>query len=106
MKPDHPYPVQVWRFGNDLTLVALAGEVVLDYSFRLRKELPGERLWVAGYSNSVPGYIPSRRILEEGGYEAVDSQIYYAQPSPWAPSVEATIVNKVKDMVARLRGEE
>ena len=58
------------------------------------------------YSALNNSCLKKHRILEEGGYEAVDSMIYYAQPSPWAPSVEATIVNKVKDMVARMRGEE
>ena len=47
-------------FGRDLTLVALGGEVVVDYALRLAREYPGQRLWVAGYSNDVFGYVPSR----------------------------------------------
>jgi hypothetical protein len=33
------------------TLVALAGETVVDFSLRLKKEIPGNPLWVAGYSS-------------------------------------------------------
>lgn len=65
----YPVPVQVVRFGEKLLLVALPGEVVVDYSHRLKSELAGPAVWVAGYSNDVFGYLPSLRVLEEGGYE-------------------------------------
>ena len=71
-----PYPVQTWNFGDQLALVFLGGEVVVDYSVRLKRELDAQRLWVNGYSNDVPCYIPSRRILDEGGYEAETSLWY------------------------------
>ena len=65
-RPDFPYPVQVIRFGNELTMVALGSEVVVDYSLRLKLELDRENgwaVWVAGYSNVYDGYIPSKRVL-------------------------------------------
>ena len=63
----YPFPLQVWQFGSDLTLVAMAGECVVDYTLRLKDELGGQGLWVAGYSNDVFAYIPSLRVLREGG---------------------------------------
>ena len=33
----YPYPVEVWRLGPDLKWVLLGGEVVVDYSLRLRR---------------------------------------------------------------------
>ena len=98
---EYPYPAQVWKLGDDLTLVALAGEVVADYALRLKRELGAEKLWVAGYSNDVFAYIPSRRVLEEGGYEASGAMIYYLQPGPFTPSVEETIIRKVHELVKR-----
>jgi hypothetical protein len=62
----YAYPVQVWRFGEDLTWVALAGEVTVDYAIRLKRELAGKS-WISAYSNDVPGYVGSMRILLEGG---------------------------------------
>jgi hypothetical protein len=91
----YPCPVQVLRFGKDLTIVALGGEVVVDYSYRLRRELPAERLWTAGYCNDVFGYVPSVRILVEGGYEADSNLIYYGLPTRFAPEVENILVQKV-----------
>jgi hypothetical protein len=96
---EHPYPLQVWQFGSDLTLIALAGEVVVDYDLRLKKELGADRLWVAGYCNDVFAYIPSLRILQEGGYEGGGAMVYYGQPGPFAPTVEETIIGKVHELV-------
>jgi len=101
--PTHvEYPVTCWRFDDDLAIVFLAGEVVVDYAVRLKSELDWRRLWINGWSNDVPSYIPSKRLLAEGGYETDFSQIYYAQPSRYAPEVEDLIVTTVKEMV----GEE
>jgi neutral ceramidase len=72
--------------------------VVVDYSLRLKRELaeleksPGRAIWIAGYSNGMFGYIPSVRVLREGGYEA----------GPWDEVLEERIVNKVHDLNRRL----
>jgi neutral ceramidase len=94
--PDtQPDPIQVWTFGPELMLVALGGEVVVDYAMRLAREFPGRRLWVAGYSNDVFGYVPSVRVLREGGYEGGDAMIYYGRPGPFTEAVEDRIVAEV-----------
>ncbi len=100
----YPYPIGVVKFGKSLTLVALSGEVVVDYAIRLRKELgsPG-KLWIAAYANDVFAYIPSKRVLAEGGYEAETSMTYYGLPGPWAPEVEEVIVGTVLRMVKSSR---
>lgn len=91
----YPYPIEVWKLGADLRWVMLGGEVVVDYALRLKSELSGH-LWVAGYSNDVMAYIPSRRVLREGGYEGASSMVYYGLPSLWAPTIENDIVKEVK----------
>jgi hypothetical protein len=91
-REEFAYPVQVVQFGRELCLVALGSEVVVDYALRLKRDLAdrGPAIWVAGYSNVYDGYIPSKRVLEEGGYEA--------QSRPWAPSLEERIVGKVTEL--------
>lgn len=96
-----PYVVQAWTFGDDLAMVFLAGEVVVDYELRLKREFDATRLWVNGYANDVPCYIPSRRILTEGGYEAEDSLWYYDRPARLAMSSEDRIINAVHDLVPK-----
>lgn len=105
---NYPVPVQVIRFGDSLTLVAIGGEVVIDYSLRLKKELaeknPGA-IWIAGYSNDVMCYIASKRIIEEGGYEGKTSMRYVrssVHPTNWSPTIEETLVNKVHQLNTRL----
>ncbi len=99
----YPYLVQVVRFGDDLTLVAMAGEVVIDYALRFKAEIADSAVWVAGYSNDVFGYVPSLRILQEGGYEGGQAMRYTDLPGPFAPSVEERIVDKVHEMVDKTR---
>jgi hypothetical protein len=94
-----PDPVQVWQFGSGLTLVGLGGEVVVDYALRLAREYPERRMWVAGYSNDVFGYVPSLRVLREGGYEGGDAMVYYARPGPFTESVEELIVGKARQQI-------
>ena len=99
---NYPYPVQLLRLGNDLTLVALGGEVVVDYSLRLQKELSDPIVWVAGYSNDVMTYIPSQRVWEEGGYEGTDAMKHNFFPARWASGIEELIVRTVHDLRRRL----
>ena len=103
IRKTYPYLVQVIQFGNDLTMVALSGEVVVDYSLRLKAELAGPKVWVAGYSNDVFGYLPSLRVLQEGGYEGGDAMRYTPFPGPFAPSVEKRVINKVHSLAEKVR---
>jgi len=108
---EYDCPVQVVHFGDGLTMVALPGETVVDYSLRLKSELRGDAkegpaIWVAGYSNDVFAYIPSRRVLEEGGYEAGGAMRYMTttvQPGPFAVSVEERIIKQVHRLNDRLK---
>jgi Neutral/alkaline non-lysosomal ceramidase, N-terminal len=97
---EYPYTIQILKIG-DLTLVALAGEVVTDYAMRLKRELGGD-VWVAGYSNDLCSYIPSARMFKEGGYEVIDSMIYYDLPGPYKPEIEERIVGKVHELARRV----
>ena len=91
----YPYPVGSWQLGEAIDFVFLGGEVVVDYAVRLKAELREKRTWVAGYANDVMAYIPSRRVLQEGGYEGEGAMVYYGLPTRWAPQVERLIVDEV-----------
>ena len=93
------YPVQAIRFNNDLTILAMSGEVVVDYPIKVKKEYAKENLLIAGYCNEVQCYIPSKRILAEGGYEAESSMIYYGYPGPFANSVEDKIFGSIHQVM-------
>jgi len=108
----YAFPLQVIQFGNDLTLVAICGETVVDYSLRLQKELKsgfgivGDAepvIWVAGYSNHVFGYLPSLRVLKEGGYEGARAMIYSSCPGPFTDSVENRVTSKIHELTEKAR---
>lgn len=103
IRQEYPYPVQSIQFGKDLTMVTLGGETVVDYSLRIKQEVTGNPVWVAGYSNDVFGYIPSQRVLKEGGYEATGAMLYTSLPGPFALDVEDRIMSKVHELVRQVR---
>ncbi len=98
--PQHyPYPVQVVRLGDELTWVLLAGEVVIDYALRFKREIRDPLVWVSAYTNDVPTYIPSRRVWEEGGYEGGDAMKWGHHPTPkWSGEVESHIADTVHEL--------
>jgi hypothetical protein len=60
-------------------------------------------IWITAYANDVMSYIPSLRVLREGGYGGSISMIYYGLPSAWGPRIEELIVAAVHDQVAKVR---
>ena len=102
----YPYPVQVWQFGEGLTFIALAGEVVVDYSLRFKSTYGWHDTWVSGYNNDVFGYVPSLRVLKEGGYEGGDAMLFTSLPGPFRAGVEETIAETVDELVERTGGKE
>jgi hypothetical protein len=80
-------------------MVFLPGEVVVDYSLRLKKEFDTSRLWVNAYANDVPCYIPSKRIWREGGYEGGFAMIYFDRPTRLVEGTEDQIVSTIHELL-------
>lgn len=98
----YPYPVTVWKLGQSQLWISLGGEVVVDYAHRLKAE-HGEQAWVTAYANDVMAYIPSRRVLLEGGYEGQSSMMVYGVPTErWADDVEERIAAAVARGVVKV----
>jgi hypothetical protein len=96
-------PVSVWQFGSELTLVALSGEVVVDYVKRIEDALGPNRLWVAAYSHDVYGYLPSARVLREGGYET--RGLYSGGIGLFSPAAEEVMVQTIRDLAKQAARE-
>src|SRR5437016_7092274 len=98
----YPFPIQVWRLGDTQLLISLGGEPVVDYDLKFKREF-GPQTWVAGYCNDVMTYIPSLRVLKEGGYEGGGAMIYFGLPAAWGPKVEDLIVAAVHEEIEKVR---
>jgi neutral ceramidase len=96
-----PAPLHVLRLGT-LCVVALGGEVVVDYALAIKQKYGGGT-WVAGYTDTVFGYVPSVRVLREGGYEGGDAMLYYGRPGPFADAVEETVMTGIDALMAATR---
>ncbi len=94
------YPVTTWKLGDELAIVFLPGEVVVDYALRLKREFPETNLIVMAYANDSPCYIPSERVLNEGGYEGEGAMVYYDLPQALAPGLEEQIIATVYKQLA------
>jgi neutral/alkaline ceramidase-like enzyme len=92
---EYSAPVAVWQFGDDLTLVGLSGEVVVDYAAMIEEAIGPLQLWVAAYCNDVFGYLPSARVLREGGYEC---RGLYTTEGWFAPTAQGVLVSKVREL--------
>jgi len=95
LEDHYPFPIGHWELGGRIDLIFLGGEVVIDYALRLKKERRGTDTWVAAYAHDVMAYIPSLRVLREGGYEGGGSNVYYGLPALWDESIEETIIRAV-----------
>jgi hypothetical protein len=98
----YPYPVQAWRLGDQL-LLTLGGETVVDYALSFKSEF-GAQTWVAGYCNDVMTYVPSLRVLKEGGYEGGGAMIVYGIPAyRWSEDMEELITTSARRLVKQMR---
>lgn len=93
------YPVQVWQFGPDITFIALTGETVVDYSLKFKGAYGWNNTWICGYNNDLLSYVPSLRVLKEGGYEGVTGMFEYGHRAPYTDTVEERITTKVEELV-------
>lgn len=96
-------PVAVLRLGNDLMFVLMGGEMVVDYGRHLKRVLAADHPWTIGYAYEVPCYIPSARLIKEGGYEADSSLTYYGYYGPFRCEIEQRLFDKVSALAAQVR---
>jgi len=92
-------PLALWQFGRDLTLVGLSGEVVVDYVPLIEQVLGPKPLWISAYCNDVFGYLPSARVLGEGGYET--RGLYSGGAGYFAPEAQEAIVAAIRELAAQ-----
>lgn len=99
------YPAQVWRFGAGLTFIALTGETVVDYSLKFKEAHGWNTTWVSGYNNDLFCYVPSLRVLREGGYEGTLGMWEYGHRAPFTETVEERITALVEGLIREASGD-
>ncbi len=92
-------PFALWQFGEDLTLVAMSGEVVNGYVPLVESAIGPRKLWIAAYANDCFGYLPTTKVLVEGGYE---TRCLYNEPGFFAPHVQQVVIDKIVKMAEKV----
>lgn len=82
------YPVEVWNLGGQAIFI-LGGELTVGYTVDL-KRIFGADIFVMGYSNDVMSYIPTAKMLGEGGYEVTMSPVF---TTPYSSGIENKIIS-------------
>ena len=101
---DFDYAVQSWQLG-DLTIVALEGEVCSDWGALARSLPVTKHSMTVGYANEVSCYIPTARIIQEGGYEGDQSHKVYMLPGRFDPKMEVELTALIQRAVAKVAGQ-
>lgn len=101
--PHYPYPLHVWKLGNDTWMLGMGAETVVDYALRF-KAAYGKGTWVLGYTDDMISYIPSRRVWAEGGYEGGWNLYEYGRPAlRWDGKIEEIIAGRIDRMISDLK---
>ncbi|GIP36996.1 alkaline ceramidase [Paenibacillus sp. J31TS4] len=98
LKPELPITLTLLRLAEGCSLLAMDAEVVVDYGLAIKRRSLGEVLPV-GYTNGMLGYVPTAEMLEEGGYEAVESTVYFAMPSVFSREVEPIMMQAINSLL-------
>ena len=66
---DRPIDVTCLDFGGKIFVLHLPGEPFIEFQLAAQKMRPNESVFVAGYGDDGPGYLPTAAAYLEGGYE-------------------------------------
>lgn len=96
------YPLQAWNLGNKLLFISMGGETVVDYDLIFKSLYGSQATWVCGFANTLVAYIPSKRIIDEGGYEGAHLDEYGHPAWSWSSSIEHIICDAVGSLVHKV----
>lgn len=91
-------PLQRIDLAEEFSILAMGGEICVDYGHYIKSLSNTRRLLPLGYSNDIIAYIPTVQILNEGGYEAETSCPWFNLPGPFKPEIESLLKEAVKRM--------
>ncbi len=90
LRTEVPVLVQGIQLGHGLRIIGVEGELVAELGLLIRDFYENGITFVLGYSNGAQMYIPTSKMIAQGGYE-VESYWEYRQPAPLAPGLESAI---------------
>lgn len=93
----------ILKLSDDRCIFSLGGEPSYDVGVVLRGAFPETKIICVGYADDI-AYIPSDRMIAEGGYEADGSVVEYRLKGRIAPGVDEALVRGFREAMRSLEG--
>ncbi len=91
----------ILKISGDRCIFALGGEPSYDMGVVLRGAFPRLKIICVGYCDDI-AYVPTDRMIGEGGYEADGSVVEYRLKGRIAPGVDAALIRAFTDAMRSL----
>ncbi len=95
----------VWQLALGFYMVFLGGEVCSDTKRVIRKAFPNKNILVTAYNDST-AYIPSDKIIAEGGYEAEGSVTEYTLKGRFVPGIDEMMIKIISEAFNQFSKDE
>jgi len=98
------FPIQLIGLGKETGFITFPGEPVAELAQSILDQVKVARdTFFLGYTNGLKAYLPTRQIVEEGGYEGETAKLVYMLPSAFTTEVEEEITDGVRGLVKHWR---
>lgn len=93
----HDYRMHLTKINlnKDLQIIGMSGEVVAGVGRMVKDLYPDKSTIFLGYCSYTGPYIPTSKIIEEGGYEGEDAMTYCLLPAPFVENIDHIIKKEV-----------
>ncbi|NJD01531.1 MAG: hypothetical protein FIA99_02755 [Ruminiclostridium sp.] len=89
-----PFYIAILCLDDKTKIIGLEGEIVSGLGKKIKNLFKSDDILVLGYTNGTGYYVPSREILEEGGYEG-NFPLYLGLSGPFIPEIENIIFGRI-----------
>jgi hypothetical protein len=93
----HPASDLTWHLidGNEWTILGVNAEPVVEYQALVQQRFPGALLLAAGCIDEPRGYLPTDRMLGEGGYEVEGFRKPFGFSARFSRSLESRVITTI-----------
>jgi hypothetical protein len=94
------YPMHLTKISlnSDTKIIGLSSEVVAGVGRMVKDLYPDKNTIFLGYCTFNRLYIPTSKMIEEGGYEGDFSMVYCLSPAPFVKNIDKIISHEVKSL--------
>ncbi len=97
--------VQTIELGGRVVLAALSAEAIWEHAENLKIRFPSKQIWPIGYADHTFGYLPTRVLIEEGGYECVGFMEHFGVSGAFVPMIDEIVLEAFTKLILQNQGD-